>query len=195
MLKRAVLLLALAGCSTPSSPTSKPDAPPVIQAENPEWAKIAEEAVKGMPAEDQRKMVEADAHFHLALAFFNRADFDRAKEEAQRCIQLWPEHYAARDLLNDVNGIIVGGPVALRDFDHRWALCFRVKVQQALLEIENHVRQGGRYMDARMYDKALREFENAEFKIVNMPGDTPSLNDLLPKVRAMLARAKSSLKD
>src|SRR6185295_12662749 len=115
MFKRSLALLFLAACSTPT-PTSpvKPETPPEIQAENAEWAKIAEEAIKGIPAADQKRLVEADGHYHLALAWFNKADFDKAKVEARLAIQAWPEHLAARHLLNDIHEIIVGGPTRLR---------------------------------------------------------------------------------
>jgi len=196
MLKRGLLLLFLAGCSTPTSaPVVKPETPPVIQAENAEWAKIAEEAIKGIPAAEQKKLVEADAHYHLALAAFNRADFDKAKEEARLAIQIWPEHLAARHLLNDVLEIIVGGPTRLRGIGDRELQVCRITVDQARIEITNHVLAGGRYMDAQLYSKALREFEDAEFKIVNLPEYVTTMNDLLPKVRAMMARAKSSVRD
>ena len=71
----------------------------------------------------------------------------------------------------------------------------RPAAEQQQLEITNHLLHGGRFLDARMYRSALREFENAEFKIRNMPYDVKAMNDLLPKVREMIARAKSSLRD
>jgi len=71
----------------------------------------------------------------------------------------------------------------------------RVTVEQQQLEITNHVLHGGRFLDARMYKSALREFENAEFKIRNMPYDVKSHNDLLPKVRELSVRAKSLIRD
>lgn len=196
MLKRSLLLLFLAACSSPTSTSSvKPETPPEIQAENAEWAKIAEEAVKGIPAAEQKRLVESDAHYHLALAAYNRADFDKAKAEAQLAIQIWPEHVAARHLLNDVNEIIVGGPTRLQGIGDRELQVCRITVDQARIEITNHLLNGGRYMDAQLYSKALREFEDAEFKIVNLPESVPTMNDLLPKVRALKARAKSSIRD
>lgn len=196
MAQRSLLLLFLAACSTPT-PTStvKPETPPGIQAENAEWAKIAEEAIRSIPVAEQKQLVEADAHYHLALAAYNRADFDKAKEQAQRAIQLWPEHLAARHLLNDVNEIIVGGPTRLRGIGDRELQVCRITVDQARIEITNHILNGGRYLDAQLYSKALREFEDAEFKIVNLPDYVTTMNDLLPKVRAMKARAKSSIRD
>ena len=46
-----------------------------------------------------------------------------------------------------------------------------------------------------MYTSALRELENAEFKIRNLPYDVKSMNDLLPKVKELAARARSSIRD
>lgn len=194
MSRRCLFLLFLAGCSTASRPVP-PESPPAVQAENAEWAKIAEEAVRGLPAADQKRLVEADAHYQLALAAYNRADFDKAKEQAQSALQIWPEHLAARRLLDDVLEIIVGGPTRLRGIGDRELQVTRVTVDQARIEISNHLLNGGRYMEARMYAKALREFESAEFKIVNLPVSVPAMNDLLPRVRELKARAKSSIRD
>ncbi|HZE99167.1 MAG TPA: hypothetical protein VE981_19340 [Planctomycetota bacterium] len=200
MLRRAVLFVVLAGCSTPPSSGAspevrKPDAPPVVQAENPEWAKIAEEALKGLPAEEQQQRLESERRYHLALAWFNKADFDKAKIEAQRAVQAWTENMAARKLLNDINEIIVGGPTGLRGIrDVELQVC-GISVEQAKLEIENHLLRGRRYQDAGMHAAAIREFEDAEFKIRNMPYEVKSMNDQLPALRASLARSRSSLKD
>ncbi|HVE43448.1 MAG TPA: hypothetical protein VNM14_26455 [Planctomycetota bacterium] len=198
-MKKSLWIVLLAGCTTaspaPESTPQKPEATLEIQAENPEWQKITEELLKGKTVAEQQKILESERHYTLALAWYNRADFEKAKIEAQLAVQAWPEHLAARKLLADVNEIIVGGPTGLRaigDHDLRVA---QVTVEQQQLEITNHILHGGRFIDAKMYASALREFENAEFKIRNMPYDVKTMNDLLPKVREMIARAKSSIRD
>ncbi len=65
-------------------------------------------------------------------------------------------------------------------------------VEQKQLEISNHILQGGRFLDAKLYSSAIRELENAEFKIRNLPYDVSAMNDLLPRVREMIVRARSS---
>jgi hypothetical protein len=196
MMKRVVVLL-LCGCSTPATAPEppRPEPPPVVQAENPEWRKIAEEAAKGRTVAEQQKLQESESHYQLALAWFNKADFEKARIEAQVAVQVWPEHIAARKLLADVGEIIVGAPTGLRGIRDVELQVARVKVEQQQLEITNHVLHGRRYLDAKMFASALREFENAEFKIRNMPYDVKSMNDLLPNVREGAARARSSLRD
>jgi hypothetical protein len=192
-------VLLLAGCSAPAATTSpKAEAPEVkveIQAENLEWQKITEELLKGRTVAEQQKILESERRYQLALACYNRADFDKAKIEAQLAVQAWPEHLAARKLLADVNEIIVGGPTGLRSIGDHDLRVAQVTVEQQQLEITNHVLHGGRFLDAKMYASALREFENAEFKIRNMPYDVKAMNDLLPKLHEMIARAKSSIRD
>jgi hypothetical protein len=46
-----------------------------------------------------------------------------------------------------------------------------------------------------MYESALREYENAEFKILHLPYDVPAMNDLLPRVREGIRRSKSQVRD
>ena len=191
----AVVLL-LAACAAPADPAPpKSEARVAVEAESPEWAKIAEEAAKGLSVADQQRLVESEQRYQLALAWFNKGDFDKAKSEAQRAVQLWPDHLAARKLLDDVNEIIVGGPVRLRGIGDRDLQVAKVTVEQSRLEIENHLRSGRRYLDARMFAAAIREFENAEFKIRNQPHDGKAMNDLLPGIRELKARASSSLRD
>jgi len=202
-MKRAVWVVLLAGCSSappPSEPLPHRDPPKqecriVVEAENKEWQKIAEELTKGRSVGEQQKLLESERHYQLGLAWFNKGDFEKAKIEAQLAVEKWPEHLAARKLLADAGEILVGGPTGLRgigDHDLRVAL---VTVEQQQLEITNHILHGGRFLDARMYKSALREFENAEFKIRNMPHDVKTMNDLLPKVREMKQRAKNSIRD
>lgn len=197
MRRTAVLLALLAGCSSspPPEPSAKPPPPPVVQAENAEWAKIAEEAMKGRPVEEQQRILEAERRYTLALAWFNKGDFDKAKVEAQLAVQTWPEHLPSRRLLDDVNEIIIGGPARIRGIGESELRVARVTVEQTRLEIENHLLQGKRLLDAQLYEKALREFESAEFKIRNLPVDVPAMNDLLPGIRELKARAKSSIRN
>ena len=189
-------ILALAGCSAPAPKheAEPAEAPVEIQAENAEWQKIAEELLKGKTVAEQQTLLEAERSYQLALSWYNKGDFDKAREQARRAVQLAPEHLAARKLLNDIHAIIAGGgPVpSIAEHDLRVA---QVTVEQQQLEITNHVLHGERFLNAQMYASALREFENAEFKIRNMPYDVKAMNDLLPKVRELKARAKSSIRD
>src|SRR5581483_6072297 len=198
MLRRSLLLLLAAGCSAPVDPAPAPPLPPkrvTVEAQSPEWARIAEEAARGRPLAEQQRMAESERRYELALAWFNRADFDKAKVEAQAAIQAWPEHLAARKLLDDVNEIIVGGPTRLQGIGDPELRVARVAADQARLEIENHLLHGRRFLDAGMYSAALRELEDAEFKIRNLPYDQKAMNDLLPGIRALKVRAKSSIRE
>src|SRR5436190_1087255 len=74
------------------------------------------------------------------------------------------------------------------------------KITEELLKGRPAAEQQRILESERRYQLALAwfhkaDFENAEFKIRNMPYDVKAMNDLLPKVREMIARAKSSLRD
>lgn len=196
-MKRMLVVLFLAGCAAPvaEAPKKEDEAAVVIQAQDPEWRKLAEELTKGMTVAEQQKALEGQRHYDLALAWYNKADFEKAKIEAQFAVQKYPEHLAARKLLSDVNDIISGRPVGLRTPAENEVRVAMVRVEQAQIEITNHLLHGERFLNASMYRSAMREFENAEFKIRNMPYDVKSHNDLLPKVRELRARAKSLIRD
>src|SRR5436190_12394547 len=115
MFRCSLLLVLIAGCATPASaPPPKPPPPVAVEAQSPEWERIAEEAAKGLTVAEQQRLVESGQRYQLALAWFNKGDFDKAKSEAQAAVQAWPDHLAARKLLDDVNEIIVGGSPRLR---------------------------------------------------------------------------------
>lgn len=198
-MKKALFVLIAAGCSSPPpAPAPEPptaEAPVAIQAENAEWRKIAEELAKGMTVAEQQTALEGQRHYDLALAWFNKGDFEKGRVEAQLAVTKWPEHLAARKLLSDVNEIIAGRPAGLRTPAEHDLRVAQVRVEQQQLEITNHILHGERFLGAGMGKSALREFENAMFKIRAMPYDVKSHNDLLPKVRELSARAKSLIRD
>jgi len=196
-----VPLFAACGASAGPGPEAAPPPPqekrPAHEAANAEWAKILEEALKNQGVAEQQRVQQSLRHYELALAWFNKGDFEKAKVDAQKAVQVWPENLAARKLLSEILEIIVGipgGTTTLRtpaEADVRVTL---VKVEQTQLEITMHLVHGQRYFDAKMYGSALKEFENAEFKIVNMPWEVKAMNDLLPRVRANIVRAKNAAK-
>lgn len=191
----------MAACSAPPPEPAPVPEPPrqecqiVIEAENREWQRIAEELTRGRTVGEQQKLLESERHYQLGLAWFHKGDFEKAKIQAQTAVEKWPEHLAARKLLADAGEILVGGPTGLRGIGDQDLRVAQVTVEQQQLEITNHILHGGRFLDAKMYKSAVRELENAEFKIRNMPHDVKTLNDLLPKIREMIVRAKSSIRD
>src|SRR6185295_10211611 len=163
----------------PGAPPPSPDTQKAVQvqASSPEMEKIAQELARGRSAQEQQQIYESQRHYEQALMFNNRGDFDKAKIEAQKAVEAWHENIAARKLLNDVNRITVGGRPELgaRSIAEDARDDFRAQI-----EITKHVRDGERYLNARMYEQAVKEFENAEFKILNIPYEVKAMNDLLP---------------
>ena len=167
------LLCTLAGCAEPAKAV---DVPPAAVAPEPP----SEGATRG----EQVRAAESERWYELALAWFNKGDFDKAKEAARRAVQVSGENLAARKLLDDIHSIIVGAPQRHpHERDLQLAL---VGVEQAQIEIAKHVSDGRRYLSAKMYESARREFAAAELKIRALPYDVPALRDLLPEIRAAL---------
>jgi hypothetical protein len=191
------LLIPLAACSGPGPVPERPRpvAPPAVEAAGEEWMKVLQEAMKGRDAGEEERILASNLHYRLALACMDKGEFDKAKIEAQRAVSLWLENLPARKLLQEVGEILTGSPGnpfrTPHDLDVRVQL---VRVEQAQLEVTMHVLHGKRCLDARMHESALREFEDAEFKILQVPYDVKALNELLPEVRALKARAKGGLR-
>jgi type II secretory pathway component GspD/PulD (secretin) len=187
----------------PDPATQEPGTPPPppetrksvqVQASSPEMEKIAQELARGRSAQEQQAIYESQRHYEQALMFNNRGDFDKAKIEAQKAVETWHENVAARKLLNDINRITVGGRPELgaRSIAEDARDDFRVRIEQAQIEITKHVRDGERYLNARMYEQAVKEFENAEFKILNIPYEVKAMNDLLPLVKDSIVKSRNA---
>jgi tetratricopeptide (TPR) repeat protein len=191
----AIALLALSACAAPPPkappPREDPKAPP-FEAANADWDRILKDLVAGRSVEEQQQVALSHRHYELGLTYFNRGDFDRAKTEAQEALRIWPENIPARRLLSEVGDIIIGRPAAPRAIGEAAAQEALVATEQAQLEIAMHLVHGRRYFEARMYESAVKEFENAEFKILHLPYEVKSMNELLPQVRSYLARSKNA---
>lgn len=200
MHKNAILLILAAGCSAAPTSAAKPPEPlkagrlPPSGALDPQGPKAGDLDLELDPVSQARRL-EAERHYELALAWFRRADFEKAKIEAQVAVERWPGHLAAHKLLSDIGDLLVGGASRIPGLGEQELRLAGVMAEQQRLEITNHVIQGTRFLEAKLYSSALREFENAEFKIRNMPYDVPSVSELLPRVRALAARARSSLRE
>jgi tetratricopeptide (TPR) repeat protein len=69
---------------------------------------------------------------------------------------------------------------------------FRVRIEQSQIDITKHVRDGERFLAARMYEEAKREFGAAEFKIRNIPYEVKAMRDLLPLIEEATVKASNA---
>lgn len=191
-MKRAIVLAVLAGCAAPAPPPPPVEKPLAIEAADEKWAEILRQLVQGRSTAEQQQIYESQRHYELALAYYNKSDFDRAKVEAQRAVQKWGENLVARKLLSEILSLIGAAPASTTPAELE-RLHFIQRIEGEQIEITKHVRDGDRYLSARMYGEALKEFENAELKIRAIPYDVKAMNDLLPRVREKLARSKNAL--
>jgi tetratricopeptide (TPR) repeat protein len=191
----AIALLALSACAapTPQAPPAREDpmAPPLAAA-NSDWERILKDLVAGRSVEEQQQVTLSHRHYELGLTYFNRGDFDRAKIEAQEALRIWPENIPARRLLSEAGDIIIGRPAAPRAIGEAAAQEALVATEQAQLEVAMHLVHGKRYFEAKMYESAAKEFEDAEFKILHLAYEVKSMSELLPQVRSYLARSKNA---
>ncbi|HEX7896218.1 MAG TPA: tetratricopeptide repeat protein [Planctomycetota bacterium] len=177
---RSFAFLLLAGCAASEAP-----APPAPATE----AVAVDAPSRGRSVEEQARSAESERWYELALGWFNKGDFDKAKEAARRAVQVNPENLSARKLLGDIHSIVGdAGPIPTpAEHDVRVAL---VRTEQAQIEITKHVVDGRRYLGAKMHASARKEFETAELKIRALPYDVAALNAMLPEIRAGIAATR-----
>lgn len=198
MRRFALALALLSACGSPAPapdrPAPEPRAEAAVEALNPDWEKIARDVARGRPVADQQAAYESDQHYRLALAYHDKGDFERAKVEAQKAVRLRPENLAARKLLAEILELVGGrgGGFGTRTAAQDEVTQARVKLDQAKIEITQHLLDGERYFNAKMYREALREFEGAEQKILHAPYEVKALNEQLPRVRDWARRSREA---
>jgi tetratricopeptide (TPR) repeat protein len=191
--RRAFGLILVAACSAaPREQPTGPVAPPskaAAQALDDEWRRILEEAMRGPSLLEQENIARSQQLTAQAKAWLDKGDFERSREALQKALQLWPQNLDARRLLAEVNGVITGDA---RPDESSPLAEWRIRIEQALLEIGNHVRSGERHYGAREFEEAARQFEEADFKIRHMPCDVGALAEVHPRVTESLRKARAA---
>jgi tetratricopeptide (TPR) repeat protein len=164
-----------------------------IQAESDQLEKLARTVAELKTEEERLKCAESVKYHALALTYFNRGEFEKARMEAAKAVEAWHDNVPARKMLNDINQILVAGKP---EFGARAiaeeATAFLHHGGSAPIEITKHMRDGERYGNAKMYEEAIREFENAEFKIKAMPYECKEALDLLPVIKEAIVKSKNA---
>lgn len=211
-LAAAVLALAGVGCrSTPpkSEPkdTGKNDTPKTqpekkqdptkkdgITAQDEEFKKRMEEYQKGRTLGQQQEIAESDRYYDQALSYFNKGDFEKAQYCARLAVEKNRENLRARELLAKIDALRSGSgdQSGARSLPDERVQEIKTKIEQAQIEIFNHIRNGERYYNAKMYNEAIREFEEAEFKIKHIPYEVKEMRQLEPLVVQQLKRARDA---
>jgi len=156
--------------------------------------KDAQALLHGRTADEQERIRASQRQYEEALRHHHEGRFEEAKLASQRAVASWTGNVAARKLLADVSQIFVGGRAEFgtRELADHARSDFRVRIEEAQIEITKHVRDGERYLQARMYEEAQREFKAAEHKIGAIPYDVKAMNDLLPRVRDSFVKAENA---
>lgn len=190
------MLIWVVACSSPQP--QRPEAPKEqpaaksrasIEAQDEEWRRILESAIAGISTIEQENLALSQQYALQGRAFVDRGDFERGREALQKAVQRWPQNWDARRLLDEVDAIIGGNTRSGASDAIRTT---RVCVEQALIEIGNHIRAGERLYSAREFDAAVREFEDADFKIKHLPCEVGPLKEVGPRVEESLKRARAS---
>ena len=106
---RAALVLAglmAVSCRVAGPPRS------VLDAQDGEWRRIAEEAFKRYALGGNGPCVQYfEEHFRVALAWRDKGDLEKAREHARRAVSLWPESLDAMQLLRELSLNPAGTPI------------------------------------------------------------------------------------
>jgi Ca-activated chloride channel family protein len=94
--------------------------------------------------------------------------------------QMWKDHQLKREVQKQDEVLGKKGE------DHR------VQIDQAQIEITKNLRDAQRYLNARMFEQARKEFEIAESRIQKLPAEQKPLKDLLPWVTESITKSRTA---
>ncbi len=140
----------------------------------------------------------------LAVAYYNKGDFERARIECQKAVQEWPENLEARKLLAEINMLVVVGRAGSgarsigEDEVNKW----RTRIEQAQKRIpesvlkggggaeaaDEHYRQAERYLQAGDFEKA----EHASGEALRLDPGHAGANALFLENQFILGRGKAT---
>lgn len=145
-------------------------------------------AKAGQP--NQEKMLESQKWYDIAQAHVRKLEYDKAMIAVDKAIELWPTNMEARRLKDHIEALQsrvqplgAEGPIAV------WV----ANVKAMILEATNHIRAGERFLAAKEYEQALREFQEAEVRIIAMPDELPEKGTFLPIVREYQRKIKDRM--
>ena len=178
--------------ATPQDPPAKAGGD--IQAQDAEWRRIAEEAFKKYSLQDQQRISESNEFYRLASKWKDAGDFEKAKDAAQKSVAAWPENMDARRLLAEINSVIVGGRenFGAGSISQEAVERFKIQIEQAQIEITNHIRNGERFYNIRQFEDAIREFESADFGIKHIPFEVKAMQALQRPVEDWLRKSRDA---
>jgi tetratricopeptide (TPR) repeat protein len=128
------------------------------------------------------KGVQFEERLKAAQFFYDQFDFDNARQELEAAVKVKPEDPASRELLTKVNDVLTVRRDRVRSATQQLAGEMKVSVQEKLIELDNRIDWGKRYIHeaqtdtelplgerVRRYDQALNAFERAGELLKWMP--------------------------
>ncbi len=178
--------------TTPTEPERQD--PPDVTAKDEKYRKIAEELLKNKSLAQQKGIVESSEAYRRALKAFQQGRFKDAQRWARKAVESNPENLQARQLLTKIDSVIAGEGFGAPSIQDSRVQEIQVRIQAAQVEITNHIRNGERFFNARMYAEAITEFEEAAFQIRHIPYDVPAMKKLEPLVLDHVRKSKNARK-
>lgn len=190
--------IALAGGpvqDAPPAPATQTPPPANVQAQDAQTDEFLRKVVQERWAVDQEKRAESLEHLRNAIASKQNSDFETAKMHAERAIELWDGNLEAREVLKECNDQIVGREASGMTQIQQASDEIRARIQQNHIEINDHIRRGERFMATREYEAALKEFNEALFKVRAMPYAYEPVNQLKPGLENYIGMAQTAMAD
>ena len=196
--------------TTPTTPTTpatpflpltlptvpKPSAPAVVLVK-PELPDTLDSPIGVMEKLEQEKTIKmqekefmAQKYYETGLKLYKQSQYQQAKDNIQKSLELNPQHKGAQELLRKIHYLLGDRSAEIQTVKDFLENQLRIKIQAVEKEINNHFLKGERYLSDNEYRKALKEFETVEEKLRWMPYDI-GLSEYRTKARQRIKKVKA----
>ncbi|MBI4245394.1 MAG: hypothetical protein HY606_15000, partial [Planctomycetes bacterium] len=155
------------------------------------WDEKLKQYLDKANAEEQEKILESNYLFEQADAFSKNGDLERSRDLCRKAITLWSNNDKAKALLSELDSIVTGRHT---DIESKEALdTFAAQIEGALREIVHHMKTGEKLYSSGDYEKALKEFKEAEFKVIAIPQGIAEKAEFDTSIKDYLNRIKHDI--
>lgn len=165
----------------------------------PEQMAWWEETLQQADIDAQGLRAEAESLYLQARAYYQRADFVLARDAIEAAIEAWPEHEGARQLQDDILGVLGERDNRLQMAAVWMAQLKDVAVQEQAVQMQRLLDEGDRLLNAGDYVGASLAFDRVSIGIRSFPyqfdwGDLPEAVNAR-KLRAQALARQADLAD
>jgi tetratricopeptide (TPR) repeat protein len=187
-----LVFLLFWGCAVTDNKNPRQEDIPKQEIPKEEEGETPSDFEKEIVLEEEKQRFEAEATYREALEAYKALDLERAEYLVRLAIKKDPSHLKARQLLDDIAALKGERQTRWQYLQADLEKQYMIRIQQAKIEINQHIRKGEQLASLGNYLGAIRELEEAQLKLGAIPEVLQvEVKDLVPTVETLLNRLRA----